>query len=291
MRVARTFAEARDAAGRSTALIPTMGALHEGHLALVDTARTAEPDAVMMSIFVNPLQFDDASDLARYPRDLERDLALADTAGVDVVFAPTVDEMYPQTPEIRVAAGRLGEPMEGRRKGHFDGVATVVTKLFAGLQPDVAVFGRKDAQQVAVVRRLADDLSFPVRVVPAPTLREPDGLALSSRNVFVEDRAMAVSLSRGLFAAADAIEAGLERGPDAEAIVADAVEAAGATLHYASLVDATTLEPTDRVRPGTFLAVAAQVGKVRLIDNVHIDDGTVDRGRLLTRPSTLTGGG
>jgi pantoate--beta-alanine ligase len=269
-----------------------MGALHEGHLALVDTARTADPDTVMMSVFVNPIQFDDPADLERYPRDLERDAALAEAAGVGVLFAPSVEEMYPQDPVVRVSAGPLGEPMEGRRKGHFDGVATVVTKLFAGLQPSAAVFGRKDAQQVAVIRRLVADLSFPVRVLPAPTLREPDGLALSSRNAFLDDREMALGLSRGLFAAADAIEGGLEDGLEAEMVVAEAIAHAGARLHYASLVDAATLEPVDRVRDGTFLAVAAQVGKVRLIDNVHIDGGgAVDRGRLLTRPSTLTGGG
>ncbi|MEX2322178.1 MAG: pantoate--beta-alanine ligase [Acidimicrobiia bacterium] len=292
MRVARTFGEARTTADGRVALIPTMGALHEGHLALVDTARAADPDTVMMSVFVNPIQFDDPADLERYPRDLERDTALAEAAGVGVLFAPSVEEMYPQEPVVRVSAGPLGEPMEGRRKGHFDGVATVVTKLFAGLQPSAAVFGRKDAQQVAVIRRLVVDLSFPVRVLPAPTLREPDGLALSSRNVFLDDREGALGLSRGLFAAADAIEGGLEDGSAAEAIVAEAVADAGAQLHYASLVDAATLEPVDRVRDGTVLAVAAQVGEVRLIDNVHIDgDGTVDRGRLLTRPSTLTGGG
>lgn len=292
MMVVRSFDEARTAAAGRVTLIPTMGALHEGHLALVDTARTVDHDTVMMSVFVNPLQFEDPVDLERYPRNLERDAALAESAGVGVLFAPSVEEMYPQEPVIRVNAGALGVPMEGRRTGHFDGVATVVTKLFAGIQPAAAVFGRKDAQQVAVIRRLVVDLSLPVLVLSAPTLREPDGLALSSRNAFLDDREMALGLSRGLFAAADAIDGGLEDGSAAEVIVAKAVGDAGAQLHYVSLVDAATLEPADRVRDGTFLAVAAQVGKVRLIDNVHIDGGrAVDRGRRLTGPSTLTGGG
>jgi len=291
MKIVTTFDAARDLAVGPLALIPTMGALHEGHLALVDAATAAGAASVMMSVFVNPLQFDDPADLDRYPRDLDRDTDLAASAGVDVMFAPPVGEMYPEEPVLRVSAGALGEPLEGRRAGHFDGVATVVTKLFAGLQPQIAVFGRKDAQQVAVIRRLVIDLSFPVSIVGAPTLREPDGLALSSRNVFLDDRTMALSLSRGLFAAAEAIDAG-ERTPQAvEAIVADEVESAGATLHYSRLVDAATMGPAEAVRGGTFLAVAAQVGKVRLIDNVHIEpDGSVDRGHRLANQSTLTGG-
>ncbi|HSG79483.1 MAG TPA: pantoate--beta-alanine ligase, partial [Acidimicrobiia bacterium] len=187
-----------------------MGYLHEGHLALIEAAREGS-DTVVVSLFVNPLQFDQASDLARYPRDLERDAALAASAGADILFAPDVTEMYPDEPVTRVRLATLTSTMEGaHRPGHFDGVATVVAKLFAGLRPDRAWFGRKDAQQLVVIGRMAADLSFPVEVVGHPTLREADGLALSSRNVFLssDEREVALSLSRGLFAAADAVAVG-----------------------------------------------------------------------------------
>lgn len=292
MRVA-TFAEARAAVAGSVAFVPTMGSLHEGHLALVEHARREAADTVVMSVFVNPLQFDDPADLDRYPRQVETDASMAADAGVDVLFVPGEAEMYPTEPMVRVSAGDLGAVMEGEhRPGHFDGVATVVAKLFAGLQPDIAVFGRKDAQQLAVVRRLVSDLAFPVRVVGSPTVRDPDGLALSSRNAFISDRSAALGLSQGLFAAADAIEEGEEDAAALEVIVAKVCADGGADVDYARLVDAATLAPVDRVRGGTFLAVAARVGTVRLIDNVTVEaDGTVDRGRALAVPSTLIGGG
>jgi pantoate--beta-alanine ligase len=293
MRTVHTFAEARLAMPGVVALVPTMGCLHEGHLALVGAARAEPVDVVIMSLFVNPLQFDDASDLDRYPRDLERDAHVAAEAGVDVLFAPPLDEMYPQGSVTRVRVGRPGEVMEGEyRPGHFDGVATVVSKLFAGLRPEVAVFGRKDAQQLAVVRRLAADLSFPTRIVGVSTVREPDGLALSSRNIFIEDRGAALGLWRGLDAAADAWDAG-ERGAQVlEGIVHDSVVGAGAAVDYVRLVDAFTLDRPEGADSEAFLAVAASVGGVRLIDNLYIEsDGSVDRGTRLQRPSALSGGG
>lgn len=293
MRTVGTFEEVRAIAGRSAALVATMGYLHDGHLALVEAARAEPVDSIVMSVFVNPLQFDRPDDLERYPRDLACDATLAADAGVDVLFAPTMSEMYRDGPAVSVRVGEMGSVLEGEhRPGHFDGVATVVTKLLAGIAPSVALFGQKDAQQLSVVRRLVADLSFPTRIVGVPTVRDPDGLALSSRNVFIEDRDAALSLSRGLFAAADAFEGGTFDGNTLEDIVAVTVAAAGASVDYVQFADAATLAPG---RPGEadgFLAVAARVGEVRLIDNVTIgSDGTVDRGRLLERPSRLTGGG
>lgn len=291
MIVADGFTAARAAIGAApAALVPTMGYLHDGHLSLVDLAREAT-DLVVMSLFVNPLQFDQQSDLDRYPRDLERDAALAESAGVDVLFAPTVDEMYPVEPLTRVIVPDVSSGMEGaHRPGHFEGVATVVAKLFAGLRPAVAVFGRKDAQQLAVVRRMALDLSFPVEIIGAPTVRESDGLALSSRNVFLgeEDREAALGLSRGLFAAAEAVRAGERSGAVLEHLVVDAVAAAGAELEYATLADAFSAAPLDTLDREAFLAVAARVGDVRLIDNVVLwPDGSTDTGVVLDGPSIL----
>ena len=205
MRITKTFAETRASAAGSVGFVPTMGFLHEGHLSLIEAARR-ESDTVVMSLFVNPLQFDRDEDLTRYPRDLDRDVALATAAGADVVFAPEVDEMYPAEQLTRVIVKGLSDELEGpNRPGHFEGVATVVAKLFAGVRPQRAYFGRKDAQQLAVVRRMAADLSMPVHVVGAPIVREGSGLALSSRNIFLssDQRNAALGLSRGLMKAAD----------------------------------------------------------------------------------------
>ncbi|HJQ95393.1 MAG TPA: pantoate--beta-alanine ligase, partial [Acidimicrobiia bacterium] len=187
-----------------TALVPTMGYFHEGHLALMSAARQSA-ETVIVSLFVNPLQFNDPSDLDKYPRDLERDLEMAQAEKVDVLFAPSSEEMYSEPPLTRVRVTKVEDHLEGpRRPGHFAGVATAVAKLFAGLQPDMAFFGRKDAQQLALIRQMTKDLSFPVTISGQPTIREPDGLALSSRNVFLnpEGRTAALSLSSGLFTAA-----------------------------------------------------------------------------------------
>ncbi|MGA7271627.1 MAG: pantoate--beta-alanine ligase, partial [Acidimicrobiia bacterium] len=209
--------EARIMRSGRSGLVPTMGFLHEGHLSLVEEARR-RCDTVVMSLFVNPLQFDRPEDLETYPRHPERDAALAEESGVDVLFAPPVEVMYPQPPLTTVSVSVLSEHMEGAfRPGHFDGVATVVTKLFASLRPDVAFFGRKDHQQLILIERMAADLSMPVEIVGCQIIREPDGLALSSRNVLLGDRPAALSISRGLFAAADAVEAGARSAVELEA--------------------------------------------------------------------------
>ena len=290
MIVVESFAAARQATVGRSGLVPTMGYLHEGHLACAAALRS-ESDCVVMSIFVNALQFNDPRDLARYPRSMERDLELARGAGIDVVFAPPVEEMYPEPPLTRVSVSVVAEGMEGlHRPGHFDGVATVVTKLFAGLRPDRAAFGRKDAQQLAVVKRLAADLSLGVRIVEVPTVREHDGLALSSRNVFIEDRRAALGLSRGLFLAADAALAGERSAPTLEEIAGRTASRAGAAVEYATLADARTARRIPTLDRTAFLAIAARVGSVRLIDNVVLEpDGTADRGTRLDGPSILGG--
>jgi pantoate--beta-alanine ligase len=288
VRTVASFEEARDAMDGTVALVPTLGFIHEGHLALVARARSAS-DTVVLSLFVNPLQFDDPDDLAAYPRAGERDAALAAAHGVDVLFAPRMEEMYPGEPLTRVVVSGISDSMEGaERPGHFEGVATVVAKLLAGLQPDVMFMGRKDAQQLAVVRRMASDLSFPTQVVGVPTVREADGLALSSRNVRIGDRAAALGLSAGLFAAADAAEMGERAADRLEAIVIDTVTGAGAVPGYAILAGAETARPIDALDRPAFLAAAAQVGRARLIDNVFLwPDGTADRGTRLEGRSVL----
>ena len=291
MKVLESFEAVRGAIGAKVAcLVPTMGFLHEGHLSLVGIARS-EADCVVMSVFVNPLQFDEESDLDRYPRDLERDAALAEGAGVDLLFSPQIEEMYSSPPLTRVHVSAVSEGMEGaHRPGHFDGVATVVAKLFAGIGPKAAVLGRKDAQQLAVVRRMAADLSFPIHVLGGPTVREPDGLALSSRNVLLDpgDREAALSLSQGLFAAATAVTEGERRAESLCGIVADAAGQNGADLEYVALADSLTASPLQVLDREAFLAVAARVGPVRLIDNVWLQpDGTTDVGILLDEPSML----
>ena len=267
--VRRSVREARRGGG-GVALVPTMGYLHQGHLSLVDHARELA-DWVAMSIFVNPLQFGPTEDLDRYPRDLERDLEMARGRGVDLVFAPSAAEMYPHgEPQVSVIPGALAERMEGAiRPGHFRGVLTVVAKLFGIFQPDVAVFGQKDFQQAALIRRMAVDLDQGVRVEVAPTIREPDGLAMSSRNVYLspEERERARALSRGLERSRALFAAG-ER--DAEALRAalwNALAVPGVEPGYAEVVDPLTLEPVTQAAPGTVLLVAARVGRTRLIDN------------------------
>jgi pantoate--beta-alanine ligase len=276
MIVAPTFADAR-AAGReghsirSVGFVPTMGALHAGHRSLMTAARS-RCDTLVVSIFVNPLQFNDPGDLARYPRPLERDLQLCEEAGVDVVFTPTVEEMYPRPMLTAVTVKEVVERMEGpNRPGHFDGVATVVAKLFAGIQPDLAFFGRKDAQQLAVITTMAADLGFPIEIVGCPTLREPGGLAMSSRNVFLsaDERTQALALSRGLMRAADAVEAGERTAAVIEEIARS--EMADLEPEYVELAGQQRAERIETLDRPAFLAVAARVGGTRLIDNVAFD--------------------
>jgi pantoate--beta-alanine ligase len=276
MRTVRTGPELRAAlaaprrAGLSIGLVPTMGALHEGHLSLIRRAR-ADCAVVVVSLFVNPTQFNESADLAGYPRDEQRDATLAARAGVDHLFAPSGDEMYPDGFATTVSVGRLTERLEGAHRGrrHFDGVTTVVTKLFNIVSPEVAYFGQKDAQQAAVIRRLVDDLDIPVRIEICPTVREPDGLALSSRNALLSpaDRARAAFLHRALEAVQDAV-AGGERDPAAARARALAeLSASDIEPDYLELVSADTLAPVRSIDRDVLAVVAARVGSARLIDN------------------------
>ncbi|MDF0492722.1 pantoate--beta-alanine ligase [Bradyrhizobium yuanmingense] len=265
----RALATARNA-GKRVGFVPTMGYLHDGHLALVEASR-ARCDVTVVSIFVNPTQFGPNEDLSTYPRDFLRDEELCRDAGVAIVFAPDAGEVYPAQFETFVELGELAKPLCGTfRPGHFRGVATVVCKLFNMVQPDVAFFGQKDFQQCAVVRRMAHDLDLPIEIVIVPTVREPDGLAMSSRNRYLGegDRRRALAISRGLLAAADGFHSG-ER--DVERLVAIAKKHLDAVdrLQYLELVDGDTLKPAKSplCRPAA-LCAAAYVGSTRLIDNV-----------------------
>lgn len=274
----------------SVGLIPTMGYLHAGHLSHARAAR-AENDTVVVSIFVNPTQFGPHEDLARYPRDLPRDMELLANTQVDAIFAPSAQEMYPSGFATWVEpSGPLTENLEGaRRPGHFRGVATVVTKLLLLVGPERAYFGQKDAQQVAVVRRMIADLNIPVELRIGSTVREADGLAMSSRNVYLKgpDRAAATTLYRALLAGRDALDAAL-RDPAPPALATAAIERAMAevvareplvTIDYAALCDPDTCAPLTALQAPALLAIAARVGATRLIDNLPLHaDGTWDLG-------------
>ncbi|WP_347345674.1 pantoate--beta-alanine ligase [Microbacterium sp.] len=281
MRTVRTIAELRaalaPARGGRIGFVPTMGALHEGHLSLLRAARE-DNDTVVLSIFVNPTQFDQAADLAAYPRTEERDAELAASAGVDVLFAPDAAELYPAgfATTVRVA-GSIVETLEGAHRGraHFDGVATVVVKLLLSVLPDTAYFGAKDAQQVVVVRRVVADLDVPVRIAVRPTSRDDDGLARSSRNTRLspDERSRAAAIPRVLTAIAAAVTAG---DADAEALCARGLATlveAGVAPEYLAVVDPDTLEPMRAVDRPALLVVAATVGATRLIDNVLLAPG------------------
>ena len=258
-------------AGRRVGFVPTMGFLHDGHLALVDEARR-RTDVVVMSVFVNPLQFGPSEDFSRYPRDAEGDAAKARARGVDLLFLPDASEMYPRERVVEVVPRALATRWEGEvRPGHFAGVLTVVAKLFNIVQPDIAVFGQKDVQQATLVRAMVRDLDFPVEVVVAPTVREADGLALSSRNTYLsaDDRRRALVLSRALRAIQRSFAEG-ERDATSLDWLARGVlsEESAVRLDYLAIVDPETLEPAAQARDGTVVAVAARVGATRLIDNV-----------------------
>jgi pantoate--beta-alanine ligase len=280
VKTVRTIAEVRDAVraararGAVVGLVPTMGALHDGHLSLVRRA-AGECGEVIVSLFVNPTQFDEAADLDRYPRDEARDAAVAAQAGAHVLFAPPASEIYPDgfSTTVRIA-GPITETLEGAHRGaaHFDGVATVVAKLFNIVQPDVAYFGQKDAQQAIVIRKLVADLDMPVRVEVCPTQREPDGLALSSRNVHLApaDRERAVALSRALAAAQDAVAAGERDAATVRARAVAEMQALEVVPEYLELVDPRTLVPITAINGEVLVAVAARVGDTRLIDNTVI---------------------
>ena len=294
MRTVTTFGEARRAGGGRVGVVPTMGALHEGHLSHIEAARGAN-DTVVVSLFVNPLQFDERDDLFAYPRDLSRDAELVAKAGADVLFAPEPDEVYPEPPLTVVSVSGVGGGMEGdHRPGHFNGVAIVVAKLLAGLRPDRAYFGRKDAQQLAVVKRIGFDLSFPIEIIGGPTVRESDGLALSSRNTRLSpaERVVARSLFAGLEAVAEAVDRGEGSASTLQALAsAPIVAESGATLEYATLASQKAAAPMHGLDAPAFLAVAARVGRTRLIDNVHIDSAgdvwVADLGSRLDGPSIL----
>ncbi|GAA2937675.1 pantoate--beta-alanine ligase [Microbacterium luteolum] len=276
MRIVRTIAEVRAAVRdarhteKSVGLVPTMGAFHEGHLSLMRRARE-QNDLVVVSLFVNPTQFGANEDLGAYPRDEARDAALAEAEGVDILFAPAASEIYPDGFATTIHVSGLTEVLDGASRGthHFDGVATVVTKLFGIVRPEVAYFGQKDAQQILVVRRVVRDLDLDVRIEACPIVREGDGLAMSSRNVYLDAdaRAQATALNQALDAAASVFEAG-ERDGDSILSAAHRVLAeAGITPDYLELRDAGTLESVTRVQSDALLAVAARVGAARLIDN------------------------
>jgi pantoate--beta-alanine ligase len=298
MRTVRTVAALRSALASARreqltiGLVPTMGALHEGHLSLISHARE-HCDVVVVSLFVNPAQFNERADLERYPRDEQRDSQLAAMAGADWLFAPSVDEVYPLGFATTVEVLGVSERLEGAARGpeHFRGVSTVVTKLLCMAMPDVAYFGQKDAQQVVVIRRLAADLNLPVRIEALPTIREADGLALSSRNTLLTpaDRSRALALPAALQAAA-ALAARGERS------AAALLEAANAAMRpfdvepeYMALVDPQTLEPIEQLAAESLLAIAARVGAVRLIDNtilspVSAGHEAAGAGKVLSQP-------
>jgi len=279
MQLARTTAEAREAVqsarrrGLKLGFVPTMGALHEGHLSLVRAARES-CDFVIVSIFVNPTQFGPNEDLSRYPRPFERDRSLLETERVDLLFAPAVEEMYPPGASTFVTVEGMSERLCGRfRPGHFRGVTTIVSKLFHIVQPDLAFFGQKDAAQVAIIKRMVRDLDFPVEIVVGATVREPDGLAMSSRNAYLtpEERRRALVLWRSL----QHVKALASRGErDAQKLRAAGAEVFTSEpevrLEYLEIVDPDSLEPVSNVSRGALVAVAAHVGGTRLIDNVVI---------------------
>jgi pantoate--beta-alanine ligase len=267
------LAAARAQLRGSVALVPTMGALHEGHRSLLQRAREVA-DSVVVSVFVNPLQFAPGEDLDRYPRPLDADLEMSSDEGVALAFVPSRLEMYPREPVVRISAGAMGDRFEGAsRPGHFDGVLTVVAKLFGLVRPDIAVFGRKDAQQLALVRRMVADLELPVRIEASPLIRDADGLALSSRNKYLsaEERQSALALSRALNAGAGAAADGVDGIIAAARQVLD--EQRGVETEYVAVVDPETF---DEIGPSCtlgLLVLAARVGATRLIDNVCVEVG------------------
>ena len=280
MKICATIPESRAACRDARAsrkrlgLVPTMGALHEGHLSLVRAAK-AQCDAVAVSIFVNPTQFGPTEDLSKYPRQFDRDCRLLEKEGVDILFAPSVEEIYPDGPVTWVLVEGLSEKLDGRsRPGHFRGVTTIVAKLFHIIEPDAAFFGQKDAAQLAVIRRMVQDLNFPVEIVACPIVRESDGLAMSSRNAYLnlEERGRALVLQRSLQRAQQEFQTG-------ESTAAKLISAAKevfarepqVVLDYFEIVDPDTLDPVKRISQKTLVAVAAYVGSTRLIDNTVLN--------------------
>lgn len=259
--------------GQRIGFVPTMGYLHEGHLELIRHAK-ADNGFVVVSIFVNPLQFGPTEDLAAYPRNLTEDIALLNQIQCDVLFVPSVEDMYPQPLKTKIEIAAMSDTLCGKsRPGHFSGVATVVAKLFAIVQPDTAYFGQKDGQQVAIIKTMVNDLSLPVKIVTIPTVREPDGLAKSSRNVYLseEERQHATVLYRALCAAESAIRGGARDSLQIRQCMREMIEAEPSVqLDYAEIVTVDSMEPVDPIRGNVMMAVAAYVGKARLIDNLQM---------------------
>ncbi len=293
----RAAAAAERAAGRRIGFVPTMGFLHEGHLSLV-TEAGCRADTVVMSLFVNPLQFAPNEDFADYPRDPARDRALASGAGVGVLWAPTVEEMYPEGPSVTVAPGPVGGILEGAvRPGHFAGVLTVVLKLFSVVQPHLAVFGRKDAQQASLVRQMIRDFNLAIELVVAPIVRDADGLALSSRNVYLDaaQRESALALPRALAAGVAAFRAGERHAGQvvgaAYRVLAPLERGGTLVTEYMNVLDADTFQPSHAATPRSFLAAAVRIGPRRLIDNVVLGEGLEADPRLETPSSLRAAGG
>jgi pantoate--beta-alanine ligase len=294
-RVVRTRADLRDAladAPRPLGLVTTMGWLHEGHRALMRRARD-ESATTVVTIFVNPRQFDQASDYTRYPRNEAHDIAICESEGVDIVFAPHVEEVYPPGFDTSVSVGSVSQPLEGAaRPGHFNGVATVVAILFGLVGADRAYFGQKDAQQVMVIRQMARDLALPTVVVSCPTIREPDGLAMSSRNVHLsdEERAAAAVLRRALIEAREAWSDGERSGDVLRATMRDVLGTEPlANVEYVSVADGRTLIELDRVDGPALASLAVRFGETRLIDNEVLDVSAEDDQGTEVRPQVYGG--
>jgi pantoate--beta-alanine ligase len=269
VRNSEELARARAELAGKVALVPTMGALHAGHMALVAEARK-RADSVAASIFVNPAQFSQGEDFSRYPRREDQDIAMLEEAGCDLLWVPSVSDIYPDGFATKVSVSGVSERWEGEaRPGHFDGVATVVAKLLLAVRPDAALFGEKDFQQLAVIRRMVGDLGIPVEVVGVPTVREPDGLAFSSRNAYLspDERRQAVALPDALKAARNALQGGTPVGTAVQQAKQALVDAGFLRIDYFALVDAATLEPLDEPRGEMRLIAAALIGTTRLIDN------------------------
>ena len=287
MKVVNTIDELRAARDKLTAplgLVPTMGFLHPGHLSLVQRARM-ECETVAVSIFVNPTQFGPQEDLVSYPRDIDRDLALLDAEGVDLVWMPTNEVIYPEDFQSWVQVDQVTQPLEGaRRPGHFRGVTTIVAKLFNGVQPQRAYFGQKDAQQVVVIRQMVRDLNFPLEIVVCPLIREADGLAMSSRNTYLnqEERQAATVLFRALSAAKSAYEDGLRDADTLQDIICQMIEGQHlAKLQYVSVAHPNTLDELSTVESDALFSMAVYIGKTRLIDNFLLRDGCWQIGEML----------
>lgn len=287
MILARTLADVRGAVreardqGERIGLVPTMGSLHQGHLSLIDVARKSRATFLVVSIFVNPTQFGPGEDFLSYPRDEEGDTQRLREKQVDLLFLPSLETMYPPGATTRVSAGAVAQPLEGRhRPGHFDGVATVVTKLFNIVEPDLAVFGRKDAQQCLVVRQIVRDLDFPVELYFGETIREPDGLAMSSRNAYLsaEERKVAPALYQALLAGRKALLGGTRELEQVERFMREAIgEVRAVEVDYLSLVDPETFRAPADFRRDLLLLGAIRLGKTRLIDNLAVARGELER--------------